>query len=166
MPRKETQLLDGGHVQGGATGKAKRGAGNRGWTRKNVRAGFFFFLIEIRTLPKWSYKCCPGKFFLLEAKGRVMFHHHHLCNFTDGQNTAFKCSLLPQARPTCAHVVPWHRSRDQGHCRPLTEGPQGQRAAQLTAPSWTTSALFSSLTRAGSADRQEAVSHHWSVSGF
>lgn len=95
-----------------------------------------------------------------------MFHHHHLCNFTDGQNTAFKCSPLPQARPICAQVVPWHCSQDQRHCHPLTEGPQGQRAAQLTAPSRTTSALFSSLTRAGSVDRQEAVSHHWSVSGF
>lgn len=110
-----------------------------GHVRTSGLVFFYFFKKNNNPFPKWGCRCWPGRSFLLEAKGRVRFHHHHLHNFTDRRDTALECPPLPQARPICAHVVPWHCSQDEGYCCPLTEGPQGHRAAQL-------SPLASSLT--------------------
>lgn len=102
--------------------------------------------------PKRGCRYWPGRSFLLEAKVMVMFHHHHLYNFTDGRkllSNAPHCPKWGPSVPLCPDgalalllgpkTLP---SPERGSQR-ATEQPSWAHPPLL----WPHFALISSLTR-------------------
>lgn len=85
MSQKEGFWLLDVHMQR-ALGVSQAQGKIRGRDIKNFRTkGSFswFVFLNNNPFPKWGCGCWPARSsFLLEAKARVMFHHHHLRNFT------------------------------------------------------------------------------------